>query len=187
MKREAFAFITFHVFTFHPQGPSNPTTAILDFRRSPAAPYDTHGYPNGDDMPMTVLPEQPFPNLSRQANKMMEQLQKGFFYPSESWTPNVNLYETSGTYLVCVDLAGVDKEKIDVEVSDQRLKLRGARAVPTFESPDSAAPEKIRVHLMEIDHGAFTREVEIPADADRQRISASYRNGLLWIEIPKSN
>jgi HSP20 family protein len=138
-------------------------------------------------MPITAPPpEQPSPNLSRQASKMMEQIQKGFFYPSESWTPNVNLYETATSYLVCVDLAGVDKEKIDVEVADQRLKLRGARAVPTCDPPESAG-EKVRVHLMEIDHGAFTREVEIPADADRQRIKATYRNGLLWIELPKSN
>ena len=138
-------------------------------------------------MPITAPPpEQPFPNLSRQASKMMEQLQKGFFYPNESWTPNVNLYETHNSYLVCVDLAGVDKEKIDVEVIDQRLKLRGARAVPTFDPPEPAH-EKIRVHLMEIDHGAFTREVEIPADANRQKITATYRNGLLWIELPKTN
>jgi len=137
-------------------------------------------------MPITALPDQPpFPSLSRQANKMMEQIQKGFFYPSESWTPNVNLYETAASYLVCVDLAGVEKEKIDVEVADQRLKLRGARAVPSFWPPDSASHEKVRVHLMEIDHGGFTREVEIPADADRRKISATYRNGLLWIEIPK--
>jgi len=137
-------------------------------------------------MPITAPPpEQPFPNLSRQASKMMEQLQKGFFYPNENWTPNVNLYETHNSYLVCVDLAGVDKEKIDVEVIDQRLKLRGARAVPTFDPPEPAS-EKIRVHLMEIDHGAFTREVEIPADANRQMISATYRNGLLWIELPKT-
>ena len=63
----------------------------------------------------------------------MDQMQKGFYTstPSETWTPNVNLYETARVYLVCVDLAGVDKEKIDVEVADQRLKLRGTRAVPT--------------------------------------------------------
>jgi len=136
-------------------------------------------------MPISVAADQPFSNLSRQANKFMEQFQKGYFYPSESWTPNVNLYETAASYLVCVDLAGVDKEKIDVEVADQRLKLRGARAVPSFWGPNSEGHEKVRVHLMEIDHGGFTREVEIPADADRQNISASYRNGLLWIEIPK--
>jgi HSP20 family molecular chaperone IbpA len=39
---------------------------------------------------------------------------------------------------------------------------------------------------MEIDHGAFSRDVEIPADANRHSITATYRNGLLWIEIPKT-
>src|SRR3954453_14013057 len=78
--------------------------------------------------------EPPFSHLARQANKLMDQMQKGFYvYSSDTWTPNVNLYETAGTYLVCVDLAGVDKDKIDVEVVDQRLTLRGARAVPNFE------------------------------------------------------
>jgi len=138
-------------------------------------------------MPIEVATDQPFQNLTRQTNKLMEQLHKGFFYPSENWTPSVNLYETSSAYLVCVDLAGVDKEKIDVEVADSRLKLRGAREVPTF-VPDNQDPNsKIRVHLMEIDHGSFSREVEIPSDADRHKISATYRNGMLWVEIPKSS
>jgi HSP20 family protein len=137
-------------------------------------------------MPTELATDLPFQNLARQTNKMMEQLQKGFVYGSETWTPSVNLYETSNAYLVCVDLAGVDKEKIDVEVADSRLKLRGARAVPSFSPNPGEPPEKVRVHLMEIDHGAFSREVEIPQDADRHQISANYRNGMLWIEIPKS-
>jgi HSP20 family protein len=137
-------------------------------------------------MPTELATDLPFQNLARQTNKMMEQLQKGFVYGSETWTPSVNLYETSNAYLVCVDLAGVDKEKIDVEVADSRLKLRGARAVPSFSPNPGERPEKVRVHLMEIDHGAFSREVEIPQDADRHQISANYRNGMLWIEIPKS-
>lgn len=139
-------------------------------------------------MPMELATEpQPFGNLARQASKMMEQMQKGFFYPGETWTPNVNLYETATAYLVCVDLAGVEKEKIDVEVADQRLKLRGTRAVPTYDGLQSADPnEKVRIHLMEIDHGGFSREVELPVDAQRHRISATYRNGMLWVEIPKT-
>lgn len=139
-------------------------------------------------MPMELATEpQPFQNLTRQASKMMEQMQKGFFFPGETWTPNVNLYETSNSYLVCVDLAGVDKEKIDVEVVDHRLKLRGQREVPTYDGLKSADPqEKVRIHLMEIDHGGFSREVELPVDADRQKISATYRNGMLWVEIPKA-
>ena len=143
-------------------------------------------------MPITAAADVPF-NPMRQPGKLAEQMQKAFFSLNETWTPNVNLYENRTSYLVCVDLAGVDKEKIDVEVVDQRLKLRGVRPVPQCEEsepepPGAAAPgttRRIRVHLMEIDHGAFAREVELPADADRESITANYRNGLLWIEIPK--
>jgi len=176
-------------------------------------------------MSITVA-EQPFSHLARQANKLMDQMQKGFYvYSSETWSPNVNLYETGETYLVCVDLAGVQKEKIDVEVVDQRLRLKGARAVPTFDaapaasgappaagkpgvlgnsgtahdsgegeahgetagdSPGESPARRLRVHLMEIDHGPFSRDVELPPDVNRERITATYRNGLLWIEIPKA-
>ena len=108
------------------------------------------------------------------------------FYPTETWTPNVNLYETDGAYVVCVDLAGVEKEKIDVEVADGRLKLRGRRAVPMAAAISVDTPStRLRVHLMEIDHGSFARDVELPEDVHHDRINAKYESGLLWIELPK--
>src|SRR5436189_6432217 len=112
-------------------------------------------------MPVQTASEASFSSLQRQMQRLMEQMQKGFFNfcPSETWTPNVNLYENDTAYVVCVDLSGVDKEKIQVMVSDQKLLLRGTRVVP---APDSQ-PAKVRVHLMEIDHGPFCREVELPA------------------------
>src|ERR1043166_9343211 len=139
-------------------------------------------------MPVTAAPDTPFGHMARQMNRMLDQIQKGYynFYPSETWTPNVNLYETDTCYLVCVDLAGVDKEKIDIEVSSQRLTLKGTRAVPTpaDHDPDDANA-RIKVHLMEIDHGAFSREVELPCDVHKDQIKANHRHGLLWIELPK--
>jgi HSP20 family protein len=121
----------------------------------------------------------------------MEQMHKGYygFYPTDTWTPSVNLYETAVAYLVCVDLAGVDKEKIDVVVQENRLRLRGTRVVPMKDDAEEAADhesKRVRVHLMEIDHGSFSREVELPDNVEAEKISAEYRNGMLWIEIPKA-
>ncbi len=131
----------------------------------------------------------PFGNLARQMGKLVDQYQKGFysFMPSESWTPNVNLYETELAYLVCVDLAGVDKEKIDLTVAEQRLKIKGARIVPTDPGSEEGDLQgrRVKVHLMEIDHGGFCREVELPNDVAHDKIIATYRNGLLWVELPK--
>jgi HSP20 family protein len=139
------------------------------------------------------LSEQRQKGASSSSSKFLDQLQsKGYFgfYPNESWTPNVNLYETDLAYLVCVDLAGVDKQKIDIEVGDGRLTLRGNRSMPNCgptpsEKERQTPAARVRIHLMEIDHGSFARYVELPQDVVRDNINARYENGLLWIELPK--
>ena len=126
---------------------------------------------------------------------MAEIVRRGYFgfTAAETWTPNVNLYEMASRYLVCVDLAGVEKDKIDLTVVDGRLRLRGSRPVPAFPADvepaggaEKSQDRRARLHLMEIDHGAFTREVDLPEDIRQADIVATYRNGMLWIEIPKT-
>ena len=138
-------------------------------------------------MSLVVMSEPPFGNMVRQMGKMMDQMQKGYFNfcPAETWTPAVNLYENDIGYLVCVDLSGVDKEKIDLVVSDGQLKLRGQRAVPVTPEGGDARAMGLRVHLMEIDYGPFCREVDLPNDVAQDKISATYVNGMLWIELPR--
>jgi HSP20 family protein len=138
-------------------------------------------------MPLETASEPPFLNVSRQVNKLMDQLQKGYYnyYRPETWTPSVNLYETDTCYLVCIDLAGVEKSKIDLEVVEHNLSIRGTRHVPIPPHDDPAGAPKYRVHLMEIDHGGFNRVVELPLDVKQEEIKASYDNGMLWIELPK--
>jgi HSP20 family protein len=158
-------------------------------------------------MPLETATEPPFGNLKHQMNKLLDQMQKGFytFSPGETWTPSVNLYENEVSYIVCADLAGVVKEEIDLQVHRQSLTLRGNRRVPVqagdgapaaaggagsggagqATAGDGSQTSKYRVHLMEIDHGPFVREVELPHDVESDRINATYKNGLLWIELPK--
>jgi HSP20 family protein len=137
-------------------------------------------------MSLAAGEQQQFGNVVRQMGKMMDQLQKGYFnfYPAETWTPAVNLYENDIGYIVCVDLSGVDKEKIDLVVADGQLKLRGQRTVPTPDGSEGRV-KGMRVHLMEIDYGPFCREVALPADVDHENIRATYVNGMLWIELPR--
>ncbi|MGA2583446.1 MAG: Hsp20/alpha crystallin family protein [Tepidisphaeraceae bacterium] len=136
------------------------------------------------------LADKSYRQMPSSTSKFLEQFQsKGYysFAPNEQWTPNVNLYETESAYMVCVDLAGVEKDKIDLEIVQNRLRIRGHRAVPTTIDPTSTepTPARIRVHLMEIDHGEFARDVELPANVHADEISARYHSGMLWIELPK--
>ena len=71
-------------------------------------------------------------------------------------------------------------------MADHRLTIKGARPVPACsEVNPELQNQRVRVHLMEIDHGAFSREVELPQDVVQETIRASYKNGMLWIELPK--
>ncbi len=103
------------------------------------------------------------------------------FCPSDAWRPNINVYETEEATVVCVDLAGMRPEAITVDVQGDFLVLSGERARPIPKSP----AKMVGVHLMEIDAGAFCRQVEIPGRIDRDNITANYREGLLWITLPK--
>ena len=140
-------------------------------------------------MPLLAATDPPFGNLARQMNKLIDQMHRGYspFAPNDTWTPSVNLYEIDNGYVVCVDLSGVNKEKIEITVDNNVLKLRGHRTVPTNseEQPGDAQHRRLRVHLMEIDHGSFSREVELPLDVRQEQIAAHYKDGLLWIELPK--
>jgi len=135
---------------------------------------------------MQTATEHPY-RSTPSGGKSGEGVSKSYFnyVPNEAWRPNVNLYETDFAYLVCVDLAGVTKQQIDVVVEDQTLRIRGTRAVPRCDALAEKQKKRVRIHLMEIDHGTFTREVELPADVEKDQISAQHLNGMLWIELPK--
>jgi HSP20 family protein len=136
-------------------------------------------------MPLATSAESVFGPMKRRSAKAGDPLGAGFygFCPRETWAPAVNLYETTESYLVCVDLAGVVKDEIELSVERHRLMVRGTRAVPQQEEDESAA--RLRIHLMEIDHGPFCREVELPDNILEAKIEAVYRDGLLWITLPK--
>ena len=102
------------------------------------------------------------------------------FSPPDAWQPATNLYETEDRYVVCLDLAGVCREEIDVEVREDLLVIRGQRESPRPQS-------KSKVHLMEIDHGTFRRTINIPSVVDVDNIRARYVDGYLWVELPKGS
>ena len=103
-------------------------------------------------------------------------------WATDSWRPEVNLYETSGAFMVCADLAGMDESAIQVSVVENQLVIRGRRICPMPGGTEKA----VAVHLMEIDHGGFGRSIDIPANVDDKRISAHYDAGMLWVTLPKA-
>lgn len=102
--------------------------------------------------------------------------------PAQSrWHPAVNAYRCGNDFLICVDLAGVEKDAVQVRAEAQRVLISGRRAPP---EPVACEGKSIQVLAMEIDYGAFEREVGLPEAIDPQRASAEHRGGWLWVQLP---
>ena len=101
------------------------------------------------------------------------------FYPTAGWRPDINAFRYDDRFEICVDLAGVAKEAIVVEVLSDRVRLSGERHQP---SPDCGNCRQ--VIALEIESGHFAREVVLPAEVEPDEVTARQDNGLLWIVLP---
>lgn len=102
-------------------------------------------------------------------------------FASHTWQPAINAYRCENCIRVCVDLAGVERSRIDLTVEPERLIVRGLREVP---EPTHAEGRAVQLLVMEIDYGPFEREVRLPVLVDIEKVHAEQRNGLLWISLP---
>ena len=76
-----------------------------------------------------------------------------------------------------LELPGLDEKDVKVQVEDDVLTISGEKRV-------EQADEK--THYSERSYGSFTRAFTLPADADRNGISAKFAKGVLTLEIAKS-
>ena len=106
-----------------------------------------------------------------------------FFYDSledssvNRFLPNANILETDKTYEVQMEVPGIRKENFNIDLEDGKLIITGERNFDTHEGTT--------VHQQEILQGNFKRVFHLPEDADQKKISASYTDGILNIEILK--
>jgi len=103
------------------------------------------------------------------------------FSHSEGWQPAVNLYRLERRLEMCVDLAGIDPDALQLLVEPKRVLLRGVRDVA---EPKPESGETMFIEALEIDHGPFAREVRLPRRVDPSQVRTAYERGLLWIQLP---
>jgi len=96
-----------------------------------------------------------------------------------SYSPFMNVSETESDYLVMMDLPGVEKKDVEVNLSDGFLSVSGERK--TSEKSD----ENSRI-WHETTLGAFSRSFELTSDIVEEKVKAKFNNGVLNITIPKA-
>jgi len=92
--------------------------------------------------------------------------------------PKVNTRETEDNYHIEVELPGVKKENVDIQVDGNVLTISGERNVR-----DEVKDEDY--HKVESRYGLFSRSFTLPEKVDVSNIEAHFENGILEVAIPK--
>ena len=140
-----------------------------------------------------VTPWRPFTDLGRW-DRDMERVMEDFFgrrmkpWLPERWfktedldftAPAVDLYEEKDDIVVKVELPGMDKENIEVNLTDHTLTIKG-------EKKKEAETKEKDYYRSERSYGAFLRTLELPKEVHADKVKANFKNGILEVRLPKT-
>jgi len=92
--------------------------------------------------------------------------------------PSMTIKETDTNYIVSVDLPGINKDDINVELNDHILKISGQRK-------SEVKKENEKVFKEEQNFGSFFSRITLPEDVRTADMNAEYKNGVLTISMPR--
>lgn len=102
------------------------------------------------------------------------------FLPTRSWAViGGEMFEDDNRLVLRLELPGVDKEDLSVDVHEDRLEVSGEKR---FERESTEG----RWRVMQCAYGAFHRSLPLPVRVVSESSRATYRNGVLRVELPKA-
>lgn len=141
----------------------------------------------------SVTPWRPFMDLTRW-DREMDRMMENFFgrrirpWWPERWfggdemeftTPVVDLYEEKDDIVVKAELPGMEKDNIEVNLTDHTLTLKG-------EKKKEHEVKKENYYRSERSYGSFLRTLELPKDVHGDKVKANFKNGVLEVRLPKT-
>ena len=134
---------------------------------------------------MTVVKWEPFRDLiamqdrmSRLFDETLSRIQKEEGAPRGVWSPPVDIVDRAHEVVLKIDLPEMIQREIDIKVEENMLTIKGERKF-TKETPEE--------HFLQIErpYGAFHRQFTLPKRIDQEKITATYKDGVLRILLPK--
>jgi len=111
-------------------------------------------------------------------DEMFRSISPTFTLAERKWKPQMDIYETHDEIIILAEIAGVNKEDLELEISSKAVKIYVNRA-------EFPRVENATYRLAEIQYGRFERILFLPAPIDPEVVSASYSNGFLQVRLAK--
>ena len=97
-----------------------------------------------------------------------------------AWNPAIDLYEDADQFVLYAELPGLNREDIGLHLENRILTLSGERRIEKGHQAE-------KYHLLERPYGRFLRAFTLPSSVAQDRIRATFTDGVLKIELPKSD
>lgn len=114
----------------------------------------------------------------RRLQRDMDHLLGGTRGPVRAKFPAVNVWVGDEGVTVKAEIPGVAPDDLDISVMGETLTLSGKREMQEL-------PEGAQFHRRERGYGEFSRTLELPFRVDAGQVKASFRNGILNMELPR--
>ena len=122
------------------------------------------------------------PTISNGIDRYLDSFFEDNFLPGPSRAlsrlPSVDVRETEQAYLIEAELPGYDEKAIEIRLDGGNLSIESKKAEETKE-------EKVNYLLRERRTSSFKRSFKLPENASSEGITATYKNGILNLEVPK--
>jgi HSP20 family protein len=99
--------------------------------------------------------------------------------------PAVDIRETENAYVLDMELPGYDEKNIEIHVDGSSLSIASKQEDSRLEKKDDSRGDEGAYVLRERRMNAFSRSFKLPENADPEAVSASFKNGVLNMEIKK--
>ena len=109
----------------------------------------------------------------------LEMRMPGLWGRAETPVPRVDETEDDKAYHVAVELPGLEEKDIEVTLTDGALNIRGEKKAEKEEEGETFYRRERR-------YGAFRRTLPIPGEVDEAKVKAAFHNGVLKIDLPKT-
>jgi len=132
---------------------------------------------------MAIIRWNPFTELEsmqRHINRLFEERKgkEGYRDELSAFAPLVDIYETKDTINMDVELPGLAKEDVTLRIEDDTLIIAGERK-------DETQSQGKNYHRVERVYGRFSRSFSLPTNIDKDKVNASFKNGILKVSLPK--
>ncbi len=128
----------------------------------------------------------PFTSLQKEVDRVFHDFSQGMtdlpsIWKDDAFVPRVDVVDEKDGLKVTAELPGIDAKDVECTVEEDMLAIRGEKTTERKEED-----QKTGHYLAERSYGSFYRRIPLPYGIDRDKVGATFDNGVLTVRLPKA-